>query len=353
MLRLPGLIDPHVHLRDPGATHKEDFDSGTAAALAGGYTAVLAMPNTDPPLTDAPTLRQAEEAARRGARCDYGIFLGAGDDNSGEAAGVSGRVCGLKVYMDATYGPLRMRSLPALVEHFRQWPSERPIAVHAEGHSLLVVLGLAQLYRQRLHVCHVSRAIELQLIRLAKQRGAAVTCEVTPHHLFLTAGDLVGGRSAVRPSLAAPADREALWAGLDLIDCIATDHAPHTPAEKDSDQPPPGFPGLETALGLLLGAVAQRRLSLDQLIDRMHTNPRQIFGLPRQPETWIELDPDTTWPARAAEMHSRCAWTPYEGRQMLGRIRRVVLRGQPAYLDGELLSPPGAGANLLARPIPA
>lgn len=353
MLRLPGLIDPHVHLRDPGGTHKEDFDSGTAAALAGGYTAVLAMPNTDPPLTDEPSLRRAEEAALRGARCDYGIFLGAGDDNPGQAAGLASRVCGLKIYMDATYGPLRTRSLPALVEHYRSWPADRPVAVHAEGHSLVVALGLAQLFQRRVHVCHVSRAIEIELIGLAKQRGAAVTCEVTPHHLFLAAGDLTGGRAEVRPSLATPADVEALWSRLELIDCIATDHAPHTPEEKDSPHPPPGFPGLETALGLLLGAVRQRRLSLEQLTEKMYTNPGRIFGLPNQPETWIEVDPDAVWEARGAELHSRCGWTPFEGRQMVGRVRRVVLRGQPAYVDGELLSPRGAGMNLSAQTIPA
>src|SRR5690606_14895446 len=136
---------------------------------------------------------------------------------------------------------------------------------------------------------------EILLIRKAKERGLAVTCEVAPHHLFLTQEDLprLGfGRSEVRPRLATPIDRDALWENLEVIDCFATDHAPHTAAEKDSENPPPGFPGLETALALLLEGVHAGRMSLDDLIARLHTNPRRIFGLPEQPDTFIEVDPD-------------------------------------------------------------
>ncbi|HLF82270.1 MAG TPA: hypothetical protein VI410_10915, partial [Anaerolineales bacterium] len=149
-------------------------------------------------------------------------------------------------------------------------------------------------------------------------------------------------------------DREALWENLAVIDCFATDHAPHTLAEKDGPNPPPGFPGLETALGLLLGAVRQGRMSLDDLLARCHTNPRRIFGLPEQPETWVELDPEATWQVRAAELHSRCGWTPFEGMRLQGRVRRVQLRGAVAYDDGRVLAAPGYGRNLMAvdQPIP-
>ena len=137
---------------------------------------------------------------------------------------------------------------------------------------------IAWLNRRPIHICHVSQAAEIRLIRAAKERGIPVTCEVTPHHLFLTQDDAeaIGpGRSQVRPALATPADRDALWKALraGLIDCIATDHAPHTPAEKDSQNPPPGFPGLETALPLMLGAVRKNWLELDDLVALMHTNP--------------------------------------------------------------------------------
>ncbi len=358
MLKLPGLIDPHVHLREPGGTHKEDFDTGTAAALAGGFTTVLAMPNTQPPLADAAGLEQARAAARANARCDYGIFLGAGEDNLEGVGELAPQVCGLKVYMDQTYGPLRMGSLSALLAHFKHWPGPGPIACHAEGRSLAVVLGLAQLFEQRIHICHVSLGVELELIRLAKQRGAQVTCEVTPHHLFLSQADLsaIGpGRAEVRPRLASPEDVAALWDGLEWIDCFATDHAPHTLQEKDGAEPPPGYPGLETALGLLYGAVREGRLELEGLVQRMHNNPRRIFGLPAQPETWIEFDEHASWEVRAAELHSRCGWSPFEGMKLIGRVRRVTLRGRLAYQDGEVLAPRGYGQDLVAavQPIPA
>ncbi len=351
MLELPGLIDPHVHLREPGGTHKEDFDTGTAAALAGGFTAVLAMPNTQPPLADAASLELARGTARAKARCDYGLFLGAGEHNLDVAGELAPQVCGLKVYMDQTYGPLRMGSFSALLAHFKRWPGPGPIACHAEGPSLAVVLALAQLFEQRIHICHVSLGIELELIRLAKQRGTRVTCEVAPHHLFLSREDLpaIGpGRAEVRPPLASPSDVAALWAGLEVVDCFATDHAPHTLQEKDGAEPPPGFPGLETALGLLMGGIREGRLSIEDLIQRMHVNPQKIFGLPPQPETWIEVDEDAAWEVRAAELQSRCGWSPFEGMKLIGRVRRVTLRGRLAYQDGEVLGPMGYGRDLVA-----
>ncbi len=344
MIRLPGLIDPHVHLREPGATHKEDFASGTAAALAGGFTTVLAMPNTQPPLTDETSLALAEQAAAAKAVCDVGIFLGAGEINADTAAGLAARTCGLKIYLDQTYGPLRLRDLGALRMHLERWPASHPLCVHAEGQSLAAVLYLAELAGRPVHICHVSRQDEILLIRAAKERGQAVTCEVTPQHLFLCEDDIeaIGpGRSEVRPRLATAADRRALWENLEVIDCFATDHAPHTLAEKDGDDPPPGFPGLETALGLLLDAVQDGRLTLDGLVARMHDNPRSIFGIPPQVDTYIEVE-EQDWRVSAADLHSRCGWTPFEGRTLHGRVRRVVLRDATVFEDGEVLAAPGS-----------
>jgi len=353
-IRLPGLIDPHVHLREPGATHKEDFDSGTASALAGGFTAVLAMPNTNPPLTDAPSLELAFAAARTKARCDYGVFLGAAEDNLDRAAPLADSCCGLKLYLDQTFGPLKLGRLDRIAGHLERWPRRRPAAAHAEGRSLALVLLLAALADRPVHVCHVSQAIEIRLIRLAKERGFKVSCEVTPHHLFLAQGDLSGGRAEARPPLATPPDRQALWDNLAVIDCFATDHAPHTLAEKDGPNPPPGFPGLETALGLLLSAVRQGRMTMDDLLARCHTNPRRIFALPEQPQTWVEMDPEAAWQVRASELHSRCGWTPFEGMSLRGRVRRVQLRGALAFEDGGVLAEPGYGRNLVVegQPVP-
>ncbi len=359
MIVLPGLIDPHVHLREPGGTHKEDWDTGTAAALAGGFTTVLAMPNTQPPITDAATLDLALAAARAKARCDYAQYLGAGSDNVETAAPLAPRTAGLKMYLDQTFGPLRLDDMALWMAHFawwprmappeRGWPRHSPIVAHAEGRTLAAVILVAALYDRSVHLAHVSRREEILLIRRAKEQGLKVTCEVAPHHLFLSEDDLPAlgpGRSEVRPRLATRTDVQTLWENLDVVDCFATDHAPHTVAEKDGPKPPPGFPGLETALPLLLTAVHEGRLTMDDLVTRTATNPRRIFGLPEQSETWIEVDPDAAHEIRAAETHTRCGWTPFEGRRVRGRVRRVILRGQTAFEDGRVLAAPGTGRNV-------
>jgi carbamoyl-phosphate synthase/aspartate carbamoyltransferase/dihydroorotase len=349
MIQIPGLIDPHVHVREPGATHKEDWDSATTAALAGGFTTILAMPNTQPPVTDRPSLDLSLQAANSKARCDYAQFLGAGAENLDVVRELAPQTAGLKMYLDQTYGPLRLDEMTLWMEHFRRWPQDSPFVAHAESRTLAAVILMAAIFDRPVHLAHVSLAEEILLIREARSRGVKVTCEVTPHHLFLTDEDIsrLGfGRSEVRPRLARPADRDALWANLDVIDCFATDHAPHTMEEKDSANPPPGFPGLETALPLLLTAVADGRLTMNDLVQRMVHNPRRIFALPEQPETWVEVDMDAKWELRAADTFTRCAWTPFEGMQVRGRVRRVVLRGQEVVKDGQVFAQPGTGKRI-------
>ena len=354
MLKLPGLIDPHVHLREPGQTHKEDWASGTSAALAGGVTMLLAMPNTKPPIFDEGTLNLALQAARSKAHCDYAQFLGAGPENGDwdRNAGLPHRAAGLKMYLDSTFGELRLDDMSLWRPHFEKYPREYPIVVHAESRSMAAAILFAAIYDRPVHIAHISLKEEILLIKAAKEHGIKVTCEVCPQHLFLTRDDIPAishghpGRGEVRPRLAAKEDVEALWANLDGIDCFATDHAPHSLAEKDSDNPPPGFPGLETLLPLLLTAVSAGRLTVEDILQRSVVNPRRIFGLPEQPETWVEVDENDRYELRAAEMHSRCGWTPFEGRQVKGRVTRVVLRGREAYKDGKILVEAGFGKNV-------
>jgi carbamoyl-phosphate synthase / aspartate carbamoyltransferase / dihydroorotase len=351
MLRLPGLIDPHVHLREPGATHKEDWTSGTAAALAGGFTAVLAMPNTAPPVTDAETLAQTLTLASQKAHCDYAQYVGAGEENASSLSKLAGQAAGLKLYLDQTYGPLRLTDQTAWRRHFEAWPLDKPLCLHAEGETLAAALKMAEEMKRPVHFCHVSRKDEILLIRAAKERGAPVTCEVTPHHLFLSEADIssIGvGRSEVRPRLASLADQQALWDNLDVIDCFASDHAPHTLAEKDGINPPPGFPGLEMALSLYFSAIDHGLLCFEELIDLCYTNPKRIFGLPEQPETWVEVDENVVWRIQGADLHSRAGWSPFEGRLVQGRVTRVVLRGHEVFKDGQVLSEPGFGRDLRA-----
>ncbi len=357
MLRLPGLIDPHVHLREPGATHKEDWDSGTSAALAGGFTLVLAMPNTKPAILDASTLDMAVQSAMRKARCDYAQYVGAGPGNAQAAARLAPQAAALKMYLDPTYGELRLDDMLLWQPHFENYPKEFPIVVHAERRSLAAAILFAALYDRPVHIAHVSLKEEILLIKTAKERGIRITCEVTPHHLFLTSTLLASvaphgrqagseGRYEASPRLASQKDVEALWENLEVIDCFATDHAPHTLAEKDSPEPPPGFPGLETALPLLLTAADQRRLTLDDIIQRIYINPSRIFNLPVQPDTWVEVDENEKYEIKAVEQFTRCGWTPFEGWKVKGKVRRVVLRGRPVFENDKVLADKGYGRNV-------
>jgi dihydroorotase-like cyclic amidohydrolase len=353
MLRLPGLIDPHVHLREPGATYKEDWASGTAAALAGGFTLVLAMPNTQPPIFDAATLHTALDAAQRKAYCDYAQYVGAGPDNATSVAKLADRAAGLKMYLDMTFGQLRLDDMTLWMPHFQNWPKSSPLVVHAESRTLAAAILMSAIYQRPIHAAHISLREEVLLIKAAKERGIPVTCEVTPHHLFLATEDIHAagpaakpGRTEVRPRLSTQQDVDALWENMDVIDCFATDHAPHTLEEKDSASPPPGFPGLETALPLLLTAVHDGRLTIQQILEKCVTNPRRIFHLPEQTETWIEVDEQEEYEIHAADQHSRCGWTPFEGRKVRGRVRRVVLRGREAYRDSRILVEAGYGTDV-------
>src|SRR5215208_5007224 len=274
MLKLPGLIDPHVHVREPGQTHKEDWESATQAALAGGVTLILAMPNTKPPIFDPSTLDLALEAAKKKARCDYAQNVGAGPDNAHLLPVIASQAAGLKMYLDSTFGELRLDDMTLWTPHFQNFPKDDPIVLHSESRTMAAGILFAAIYDRPVHIAHISLKEEVLLIKAAKQRGIKVTCEVCPHHLFLSKEDIPAisqghpGRAEVRPRLATREDMDSLWTNMDVIDCFATDHAPHTLEEKDSDNPPPGFPGLETLLPLLLTAVDRGRLTINQIIEK-------------------------------------------------------------------------------------
>ena len=360
MIRLPGLIDPHVHVREPGQTHKEDWDSVTQAALAGGVTLILAMPNTEPPIFDMPTLDLALESARGKARCDYAQFVGAGPENAEILPDLASRVAGLKMYLDSTFGELRLDDMTLWMPHFAKFPKDAPIVLHSESRTMAAGILFAALSERPVHIAHVSLKEEILLVKAAKERGIQVTCEVCPHHLFLSRDDIPAisrghlGRGEVRPRLGTKEDVDSLWKNMDVIDCFATDHAPHTLEEKDSENPPPGFPGLETLLPLLLtavdlgpfGAAQGRHLTLDDIVQKSVINPRKIFHLPEQPETWVEVDEDAEYEIRAADQFTRCGWTPFEGWKVKGKVRKVVLRGKTAFEDGNLLAEKGYGRNI-------
>lgn len=353
VVRLPGLIDVHVHVREPGATHKEDWNTCTAAALAGGVTMILAMPNTNPPTVDEAAFQVTMEKARAGARCDYGIFVGASKDNASKLPDIGARAAALKMYLNETFTTLKLDDVSVWMKHFEHWPAHLPLCTHAEGSHTAAVILLADLFKRPVHVCHVARKEEILVIKEAKKRGLPVTCEVAPHHLFLTSEDLkaIGQeRGQVKPPLVTKEDQDALWENMAIIDCFATDHAPHTNEEKNSAKPPPGFPGLETMLPLLLTAVKQGRLSLQDLVEKLHTNPKRIFHLPDQADTYVEVDLETRWTIPKAMKYSKAQWTPFTGKMVVGKVQKVVLRGNIAYENEQVIAPAGHGKDIRQDP---
>jgi len=356
-ISLPSFADPHVHLREPGSELKEDFYTGTCAALAGGYTAVLDMPNNSPPTTSATALTAKKRLAASKIVCDVGFNFGATPDNAAEYASVAPYVAGLKLYLGQTHGPLVMDGLPNMLKAFQNWPSSpsfqaKPLLIHAEGPIMAATIGLAALYDRKIHICHLSKRSELDIVRAAKTRGLKVTCEVAPHHLFLTsdATTQLGAYAKMSPALQTQDDVDALWQGLadGAVDMLATDHAPHTRAEKDSDQPPFGVPGLETTFGLMYREVRAARagLTLERLIALLADGPRRIFGLPSN-EGEIEVDSAAEYSFSNQELFTKCGWTPFVGMRGQGRIKKVWLRGQLVYEDGpqgkQILAQPGSG----------
>lgn len=366
IVTLPGLIDTHVHLREPGATQKEDFETGTKAAIAGGYTAVLDMPNNPEPTVSPDALDNKISLASGRIYCDVGFHFGANADSTQYFNQVKDKVFGLKVYMNHTTGTLLQEDPDVLDTIFSTWPDDKIIMVHAEDQTLKRAIGLARKHNNKLHVCHVSLASEISLIRQTKVDGLSITCEVTPHHLFLTQEDLgrLGGFGLMRPPLATKEDQEALWEGIrdGTVDTIASDHAPHTKEEKNSPIPPNGVPGLETTLPLLLTALNEGRLTEDKLIQLTSANPRRIFSIPPQPDTFVEVDPtipyvfaegekESSAYVREAEessaytldprpLYTKCGWTPFEGLRGKGKVERVVLRGEIVYDNGQVLEGP-------------
>lgn len=340
--KFPGFIDAHVHLREPGATHKEDFTSGSRAVIKGGFTFVIDMPNNPTPTLSLQRLNEKINLAKK-ACCDIGFYYGTNGHNTETFAEVAAQseVYGLKIYCNHTTGEMLVDDLKLLENIFSAWHSKKPILVHAEGVQLASAIGLAHLYNQRLHVCHISRAEEVEIVHRAKKKKQAITSGVCPHHLYLTDETVktLRGFAIMKPSLGTAKDRDALWEGLidGTIDIVETDHAPHTKEEKESENPPFGVPGLETAVGLLFKAVKEKRITEKRLLSALYTNPKKIFDIPDQPDTYVEIDTDKTWLVGASGYESKAKWSPFEGWELQGVIQKVVLRGKTLLDNGKIL----------------
>ncbi len=382
LVALPGLVDLHTHLREPGREDAETVESGTRAAALGGFTAVHAMANTDPVADTAGVVEQVWRLGREAGHADVhpvgAVTVGLAGERLAELGAMADSAARVRVFSDdgrcVDDAVLMRRALeyvkafdgviaqhaqePRLTEDaqmnegelagilgLRGWPAVAEEAIIARDVLLAAHVG------SRLHVCHVSTAGSVDILRWAKSRGARVTAEVTPHHLLLT-DELAASYDPVykvNPPLRSRDDVEALRAGLadGTIDAVATDHAPHALEDKDCEWAAalPGMLGLETALSVVqLTMVETGSLDWAAVADRMAARPALVGGLAAQgrlpepgvPANLVLLDPAARWTVDPGSLASPSRNTPYGGRELPGRVVATFLRGRPTVLDGKL-----------------
>lgn len=347
LLRMPGLVDIHVHLRDPGQTHKEDFLTGTSAALAGGYTHVFDMPNNAEPIVTLERLETKIASTQKQAVSSIGFHFGSLGDNFDEFEKVKDKVFGLKLYLNMTTGGFIINP-DAMEEICKYWPKDKPILLHTEADIIERALAITARSGHHAHVCHISSAAELRVVIKAKAAGVSVSCGVTPHHLFLNENDKkeMGNYATMMPSLKSQSDLDFLWANLDSIDVVESDHAPHTRAEKDQAQEVFGVPGLETSLPLLLQAEREGRLTREQIISKCATRPREILQLPEEDDTYIEVE-EVEYEVRNEDLKTKAGWSPFNGRKVFGKVQNVYIKGRQVLANGEVVAEPGSGEILV------
>ncbi len=375
----PGLVDLHTHLRQPGREEAETIETGTRAAALGGFTAVVAMPNTEPALDSAEAVRSVLELARgatahvavagaitvgrAGERlaplaelAALGVRLFTDDGDGVQSAGLMRRALEYGRGLGVTLAQhCEDRSLAAGgAMHEGAWSSRLGLpGTPAAAEEVMVArdIALARVTGGRVHFLHLSTAGSVELVRRARAEGLAVTAEAAPHHFTLTDGCAAGFDPVfkVNPPLRPPADVDAVRAGLadGTLDAIATDHAPHAPEAKDLpfEQAPAGMLGLETALAL---ALTELDLPLARVLALLSWQPAAIAGLdaahggdqggdvtPGAPAHLCVVDPGATWTVAATALASRSRNTPYAGRTLTGRVRHTVLAGEPVVVDGE------------------
>ena len=376
---LPGVIDSHVHFREPGLTHKEDMESGSRGAVLGGVTAVFEMPNTDPATTTAGALADKVKRAHHRMHCDFAFYVGATRENTkdlGELEMLPG-AAGVKVFMGSSTGSLliedddgvravlkaiRRRAVFHSEDEYRLRermslrvdgdPRSHPVWRDAVA-ALTCTQRLIALARQtgkRVHVLHVTSRDEIEFLAQHKDVASA---EATPHHLTMAAPDCYerhGTFAQINPPIRDAAHREGLWTGIaqGIVDSLGSDHSPHTKAEKSQAYPKAhsGITGVQTLVPIMLDHVNAGRLSLQRLVDLTSAGPARLFGIAAKGRIAVGYDADVTvvdlkrretvtdgWIA------SRVGWTPYDGVTVTGWPVGTVIRGHKVMWDGGLISP--------------
>ncbi len=379
---LPGVIDTQVHFREPGAEHKEDLSTGTAAAILGGVTSVFEMPNTSPATTTAEALADKIDRAGGRAYCDFAFYIGASHENVDQLAALERLpgCAGIKIFMGSSTGDLLVEDDEALARILAG--GSRRVAVHCEDEERLRerraiaeeagrpqahpewrdavtafraterLLRLARAAGRRVHVLHVTTSEELQILAASKDLA---TVEVTPQHLTLRAPgcyDALGTLAQMNPPIRSGRQQEALWMAVraGVVDVIGSDHAPHTREEKAKPYPesPSGMPGVQTLLPIMLDHVHEGRLSLQRLVDLTSAGPARIFGVAGKGRMAVGYDADLTLvdlkerrTITNSWIASRCGWTPFDGKTVHGWPIGTMVRGRMAMLEGDLAEPGG------------
>ena len=338
---IPGLIDGHVHFREPGQTHKEDFLTGSMAAAAGGITTILDMPNTNPPTTNLQRLDEKRKLARK-CIVNYGFHFGSTNNNIAEIKKVTNVAC-IKIYMDYTTGDLKLDNYEVLKKIFS---CNKTIAVHAENENTKKAIELIQHADNHLYLCHVSSKEELHHAKNKKVKNK-VFVEVCPHHLFLTAKDIneLQNFGEMKPNLKTQEDQDALWDAINKgkVDTIATDHAPHTKEEKLEPNYGYGVPGCETMLPLLLNALNEEKITLKKIIQLCCENPTKIFKIKNKgfikegfdaDLTIIDLDLEKE--VKNDELFTKCKWSPFDGWNLKGWPVTTIVNGNIIFNNGKI-----------------
>jgi dihydroorotase len=353
---MPGVIDAHVHFRQPGGK-SEDWESGSKAAVAGGVTTVIDMPNNIPPtITINNLIKKKEIIEKSNTLVNYGLHFGVTEDNLEEVKKVIGRdlkrplVASAKIFMAKSTGNLLVRNLNVIENVVR---SSKLVTVHAEDEEIIEKfpsrpkLAAISAISKLLPFANLGKICILHITSIEEAKLASPFYkEVTPHHLFLNSSILskLGNYAKVNPPLRDEKDRLSLWEALNnnLIDYIASDHAPHLKEDKEKEDAPSGVPGVETMLPLMMNAALNKLISLQKLVELMCYNPSRIFGLKNKGVIEVGADADIVIVDRklerkvsADELHYKCKWTPYEGMYLKGWPVITIVNGKIAYKDGE------------------
>lgn len=381
-LIIPGMIDDQVHFREPGLTHKADIATESSAAVAGGITSFMDMPNTKPPTLSAEALEQKCQLAAAHSRANYSFYLGASNDNLAAIQQLDPRkACGIKVFMGASTGNLLVDDVailrqifatapcliathcedtPLILDNERRFQQQYGLDIPMSAHPLIrseeacfrsssLAIELAKTYQARLHVLHITTARELSQFSALPLAQKRITAEACVHHLYFDDSDYAEKGTLIKcnPAIKRPEDRQALLQALNsgLIDVIGTDHAPHTLAEKNNPylQAPAGLPLVQYALPSLFEHYHNGVLSLETLVAKTSHAVATCFNIQQRgfirEGYWADLAIlalNAPYTVQRQDGLSKCGWSPFEGRTLRTRVMTTVVSGQVAYTDGQV-----------------